>query len=239
MKAIIKLSAIFFLLIGTTSCFMDGVKGDGNVISKNRKISDDFSRVEVSRGLDLYITKSKNVSLEVEADENLHELIETEVRDGVLRITSSRNIWSASSKKIHLSVDHLNGIGVNSGAEVRTQNTFVSDQLDLDISSGASAEMELEVQDLSCDISSGADAKLSGDAVNFRVSSSSGSDVKAYDLRAQNCKADASSGSDIKLMATETIEAEASSGADISFKGNPKVLRTKDNSGGSVRSIDA
>ncbi len=239
MKTLFKLSAVLFLLIGTTSCFMDGVKGDGNVITKNRKISDDFSRVEVSRGLDLYLTKSKNVSLEVEADENLHELIQTEVRDGVLRITSSRNIWSASSKKVHLNVDHLNGISINSGADLVTRNTFESEELELRISSGASAEMELKVDDLSCDISSGADIVLSGEAENFSVSSSSGSDVKAYELEARNCNAEASSGSDIKLTAIETIEARATSGADIKYKGSPRVLQQEDNSGGSVRKIGA
>ena len=171
---------------------MDGVKGDGNVITKNRKISDDFSKVEVSRGLDLYLTKSKNVSLEVEADENLHELITTEVSNGVLRISSTRNIWSASSKKVHLNVDHLNGISINSGADVVTRNTFESDELRLSVSSGASAEMELQVDDLSCDISSGADIRLAGQAENFTVSSSSGSDVKAYELKANNCNASAS-----------------------------------------------
>jgi len=239
MKTLFKLSALVFLLIGTTSCFMDGVKGDGNVITKKRKISDDFSRIEVSRGLDLYLTKSKNVSLEVEADENLHELIETEVRDGVLKITSTKNIWSASAKKIHLHVDHLNGIAINSGAEVSTRNTFESDELRLTISSGAAAEMEVKVKDLSCDISSGADIELAGQAENFTVSSSSGSDVKAYELEARNCNADASSGSDIKLTAIETIEARATSGADIKYKGNPRVLQQEDNSGGSVRNIGA
>jgi len=238
MKTLIRLSAILLLLVGTTSCFMDGVKGDGNVINKKRKISNDFSRVEVSRGLDLYLTKSKDASLEIEADENLHELITTEVKDGVLKITSTKNIWSASAKKVHLHVDNLNGISISSGAEVYTRNTFVSDELSMNISSGASAEMELKVGDLSCDISSGADIELSGEADNFTVSSSSGSDVKAYDLNARNCRADASSGSNIKLMATETIEAEATSGAGISYKGNPRVLKQKDNSGGSVRGID-
>ena len=218
---------------------MDGVKGNGNVVTKSRKISNDFSRIEVSRGLDLYLTKSKNVTLEVEADENLHELIETEVRDGALRITSSKNIWSASSKKIHLHVDHLNSIVINSGAEVHTRNTFESDELRLSISSGASADMELKVEDLSCDISSGADIKLAGRAENFTVSSSSGSDVKAYELEARNCNADASSGSDIKLTAIETIEARATSGADIKYKGNPRVIQQEDNSGGSVRNTGA
>lgn len=239
MKTLFKLSAVLFLLIGTTSCFMDGVKGDGNVISKNRKISDDFSRVEVSRGLDLYLTKSKNVSLEVEADENLHELITTEVRDGVLKISCTKNIWGESSKKVHLKVDHLNAIAINSGADVVTRNMFESEELRLSISSGASAEMELNVDDLSCDISSGADIRLAGQAENFTVSSSSGSDVKAYELKANNCNASASSGSDIKLTAVETIEARATSGADIKYKGNPRVLQQEDNSGGSVRNIGA
>ena len=239
MKTLVKLSAILFLLIGTTSCFMDGVIGDGNVISKTRKISDDFSRVEVSRGLDLYITQSNTLSLEIEADQNLHELIETEVRNGVLRITSSRNIWEASSKKVHLNVDFLNGISVSSGAEVNTRNTFVSDELSLDVSSGATAEMELRVEDLSCDSSSGADIELSGKAENFKVSSSSGSNVKAYDLQARNCNADASSGSGIKIHAAETIEASASSGGNISYKGNPRVLSERNSSGGNIRKTGA
>ena len=222
-----------------TSCFMDGVKGDGNVVSKKRKISDDFAKVTVSRGLDVHLTKSSNVGLVVEADANLHDLIETTVENGVLRITSKRNIWSASSKKILLSVDHLNAIHVNSGAEVIGENTFSTDELTIDVSSGAFARMDLEVGDLTCNSSSGADIKISGEAEQLHLSSSSGSDINAYKLEAKNCKANASSGSDIRLHATETFEGEATSGADISFKGSPQVIKQVDNSGGSVRNVGA
>ena len=214
---------------------MDGVKGDGNVVMKKRKISNDFSKVVVSRGLDVYITKSKDIGLEVEADENLHELITTEVKDGVLEISSRRSIWSSSAKKVHLSVDYLNSIKVNSGAEVHTRNTFSGDELELDVSSGANANMDLRVSDLTCESSSGADIVLSGVAENFSASSSSGSDIKAYELEARNCKASASSGSDIKVWVTESFEGSASSGADIKYKGNPRVLNLSDNSGGNVR----
>ena len=61
MKNIFKVSILFLLLIGTSSCVMDGVKGDGNVVMKKRKISNVFSKVVVSRGLDVYITKSKDI----------------------------------------------------------------------------------------------------------------------------------------------------------------------------------
>lgn len=239
MKNLFKTSIILFLIFGLSSCMYNGVKGDGNVVSNKRKISDDFVRIEASRGLDVYITKSKKMKLVVEADENLHELIETEVREGTLYITSSKNIWSASSKKIHLSVDFINEIRVSSGAEVFSENTFTSEKLAVNASSGAQANLDLKVNDLRCESSSGAEIKLSGEANNFDASSSSGSEIEAYGLKARNCNAEATSGSDMELMVTEVFVGKATSGGDIKFKGRPKKAQQDNTSGGSVRSTDS
>lgn len=238
MKNFIKLSLVLFLLIGTTSCMFDGVKGDGYVVSKSRKISDDFVRINASRGLDVYITKSKKISLEVEADENLHELIETQVKNGTLYITASKNIYSASAKKIHLSVNHINAIQVNSGAEVYSENTFSTDKLVINASSGAHARMDLKVDELTCESSSGSEIRVTGETNFLNASSSSGSDIDAYELKAKNCKAEASSGSDIHVHVTESFEGSASSGADIQYKGSPEEVNKNDNSGGKVRRVN-
>ena len=238
MKNIIKLTTVLLLVFGMSSCMFDGVKGDGHVVTNKRKISDDFVRINASRGLDVYITKSKNTSLEVEADENLHELIETEVREGTLYITATKNIYSASAKKIHLSADFINEIRVSSGAEVFSENTFSSDKLVIDASSGAQADMDLRVEELQCESSSGAVIKLSGEAENFTASSTSGSNIQAYELKARSCNAKASSGADVKIMVTERFVGQASSGADIKFKGHPKRTEKSNTSGGSIRSTD-
>jgi len=216
---------------------LDGVRGNGNVVTDQRKISNDFVRVELSRGLELHLTQSSELSLRVEADENLQELITTEVKDGVLTITSQRNIWQAGSKKVHLSVDNLNQIDASSGSEVYTVNTFTGEALRLNMSSGATARMDLAVEDLSCESSSGSDIRLTGKAVNFTASSSSGSDIKAQELEAENCSASASSGSDIKVHVTGEFQGSASSGSDIQFQGSPKVVNKDSNSGGSVRAV--
>lgn len=238
MKNFIKLSLVLFLVMGTTSCMFDGVRGDGHVVSKSRKISDDFIRINASRGLDVYITKSKRISLEVEADENLHELIETEVRNGTLYITSSKNIYSASSKKIHLSVDHINAIEVNSGAEVYSENTFSTDKLVINASSGAQARMDLKVDELTCESSSGSEIRVAGETNYLSASSSSGSDIDAYELKAKTCKADASSGSEIQVYVTDSFDGNASSGGDIQYKGDPEEVNKSDNSGGKVRHVN-
>lgn len=237
MKKFIKLTLILLVMAGTSSCMLNGVRGDGDVVTKKRKISNDFVRIEASRGLDVYITKSKKVSLEVEADQNLHELIQTEVRDGTLFITSSRNIYSASAKKIHLSADNINAIHVNSGAEVYSENTLSTERLELHVSSGAGTMLEVNVEDLSCSSSSGAEVNLSGKAHNFKASSSSGSNINAYDLSTTNCNANASSGSDIDINVSNVFEATATSGAGISYKGNPDRVSKNNNSGGSISQV--
>ncbi len=128
MKSLIKISAILLILLSATSCFYKGVKGNGNVLTETRKVSNDFIRVKASGGLDVYITSNEDLSLVVEADENLHDLIKTEVNNGTLYISSKKNIWSARSKKVHLSVENLNEIVVTSGAEIISENTFNTDE---------------------------------------------------------------------------------------------------------------
>jgi hypothetical protein len=238
MKKLIKVTLLVLLIIGTSSCMWDGVRGDGNVVINKRKISNDFVRINASRGLDIYITKSKHTSLEVEADENLHELITTEVRDGTLHITATKNIWGASAKKIHLSADFINEIKVSSGAEVYSENTFSSDKLVINASSGAHANMDLNVDDLRCEGSSGSEMKLSGEAVEFTVSTSSGSNIDAYRLSARSCNANATSGSNVRLRVTETFVGKATSGAGIKYKGHPKRVDKSNNSGASINNVE-
>lgn len=235
MKTLLKITAVLLLFITTTSCFFDGVRGNGNVITKNRKISNDFISIKASRGLDVYITKSSDLSLTVEADENLHELIETDVVNGTLVITTKKNIGLATAKKIHLSVENLNEILVASGAEIYSENTFSAKDLKINATSGSEANLTLKVNNLICDASSGAEINLSGFTINLEASSSSGSEINAYELKAKNGNARASSGSDIKINVSDSFKGKATSGADIKYRGNPKVVNKDKSSGGSIK----
>lgn len=213
----------------------DGVKGNRNVLTQNRNITSDFDAISVSHGIDVYLTMSNETSLTLEADENLHDLIITEVEDGVLRIYSEKNIWSAKSKKVYLSASDLVKIKATSGADVRSENTISADEFDVRVSSGADVRLRLDVGDLSCSTSSGSDARLTGNAGHFIASSSSGSNIRAKELVVQTCNADVSSGADISVNVTEKLDASASSGGGIKYSGHPKKVESNASSGGSIR----
>ena len=89
------------------SSFGFGVKGNGNVETIERNISNDFNQIKVSRGLDVYITQGDAVNLKVQADENLQDIIITKVENNVLRIYADANINYAASKKVMVTLKIL------------------------------------------------------------------------------------------------------------------------------------
>ena len=234
MNTLFKISAVILLFL-TTSCMFDGVKGNRNVITQDRTISSEFDAISVSHGIEVRLTMSDSNSLSIEADENLHDLIITEVEDGVLRIYSEKNIWSAKSKKVYLTASDIVKIKATSGANVRSENTISADEFDVRTSSGANVRLMLDVSDLICNTSSGSDARLKGTTGSFMANSSSGSNIRAKELISKSCNADVSSGANISVNVTGTLEANASSGGGIRYSGNPESIQKNSSSGGSIR----
>jgi len=240
MKAFTKVLALTVLFFSTTSCFIDnftGVKGNGNVISENRKIDADFDAIKVSQGIELQLTQSEDFSLNVEADENIMDLLKTEVKGNTLYVSFEKNVYRATSRKVYLSKAIINSLATSSGAHIVSENNLKSENLDLDASSGSFIKVKTTAHFVQCETSSGASMKVSGVTKSFKVSASSGSTIHADDLESENTTAKVSSGANIDVYASESLTAKASSGGDIDYAGNPKVINKDTSSGGSVSAL--
>jgi hypothetical protein len=238
MKTILsKLTIVIVTTVLFSSCAVDmlnRVSGNKNVVTQDRKINDDFTSIKVSTGLDLYISQSNNVSLRVEADENLHDIIITEISNGVLKVYSEKNIWKAKARSVYVSVKDLEELKATSGSDVYTENTLRVGNLRVMTTSGADARMTVNAENITTSSTSGSDIKLMGTAVNHTAKATSGSSIKSYGLKSQNVIAKVTSGANIDVYATERIDAVATSGGDIDYKGNPRQVNKKSTSGGSI-----
>ncbi len=78
----LKFGMILIFALGITFC-TDGqirrtVYGNENVV-KEKRDAGQFVNLRVSSGIDVYLTQGDRESIEVEADENLHEYILSEI----------------------------------------------------------------------------------------------------------------------------------------------------------------
>ena len=239
MTTLTKLLAAAIAALLLTSCnfdmnFGEGKRGNGNVVSETRNVSEDFEVIKAQEGLDVYVTQGDVAAIEVEADENIIELIATDIKDGVLRVHAEESIGRASSKKVYVTTPTIKELDASSGADIVAKQTIKADKIALDTSSGADIRVTVNATEVSADASSGSDIVVEGNAEVLIADSSSGADIKAGNLLVKKCIADASSGSDITVHVTEDLKANASSGADIRYRGNPEKISKNKSASGSV-----
>lgn len=233
----ILISIYLTLLFTTSSCIFDGVvgiKGNRNVVSEDRTIRSDFEIINVQQGINLTISQGNPTSLSVEADENVIDLLITEVKNNELNIYFEKSVYQAKARNVFLTSENISKIKASSGASVKSENTIQAETLELNSSSGSTMKIRTIANEITSESSSGSNITIVGKSNSFTANSSSGSSINAKDLKVVNAITKASSGANIDVNVTGKLTAKASSGADIDYEGSPETVDKNTSSGGSV-----
>jgi hypothetical protein len=215
------------------------VVADAN--AQQRTISGSFTGINVSSGVDLYLTQGNEESVAVSAsDEKYMERFQTVVEGGILKIYfDNKGInWATNDKRklrAYVSFKTLEKLHASGGADVKLQGSLDVTDLDIKFTSGASFNGKLKAKALSVEQNSGSSINISGSADNIKVDVSSGAVFKSYDLTVDYCDAKASSGGLVRITINKELSAEANSGGGVKYKGAAVIKDINVNSGGSVK----
>jgi hypothetical protein len=221
-------------------CFaQDVVINDANAEKRNLNAS--FSAIQVSDGIELLLTQGNEESVAVSAsDEKYMERFKTEVVDGTLKIyyDNKTMIWNSNEKRklrAYVSFKNLQRLKASSGAGVKMKSVLAVENLEMNFSSGAQFNGEVNITKLEASQNSGSEITITGKANDLKTDLSSGAIFKGYDLTVNYCEAKASSGAEVRITVTKELAAKANSGGSIKYKGDGVVKDINVNSGGSVK----
>jgi Protein of unknown function (DUF2807). len=235
----LKYFTVIFLCLAITACvdgqFRKAVYGNRNVVKKNRPAGS-FTGVKVSTGIDLYLTQGDKMSIEVEADENLHEYIITEIKGEQLyiRVDDGVNIREAERKRVYVTMKEIKSLSTSSAGDIIGETPVKTDDLKLDASSAGDIKLEVYAKNIRVDGSSSGDITLDGEADMIEADLSSAGDLNAYNLKTREADISVSSAGDADVYVTEKLTARASSAGDINYKGDPKYVDAHASSAGGI-----
>ncbi len=225
---------IIALSVNTYGQAKPRINGSGNVVKQEREAAY-FNAVKVSTAIDLILTQGNSESITVEADDNLHEYIITEIKNGKLHIYTKANIRDAREMNVYVTMKDIEEISATSAGDVVGKSVIKSDELYLSTSSAGDIDLEVNARKLTCNISSAGDMTLTGTTDELEASLSSAGDLNAYDLTSRTARISASSSGDATITVTEKLWARASSAGNISFKGDPAEVDGHSSSAGHIR----
>lgn len=227
MKAIKKISLVVLMaglvaVMPNTSFAKKYVRGNGNVKKETRKVSS-FDALNISSAFEVYLTQGNSESLVIEADDNLLDIIKTEVRGGVLKIYVDANIRHSKTMKAYISFKMLNMIELSGACELYGENKFKLDNLELELSGASDIKMDFTANKVYLDLSGASDIEFKGSAQRMDIDASGATDLHALDFEVKECAVDASGACNIRVFVTDELSVDASGASTVRYKGNPGI----------------
>lgn len=197
--------------------FGSKIKGSGNLTTSSRNVGN-FKGVEVGGIINVEITRSEKLSVVIEGDDNILQLIKTEVSDGVLEISSRKRFKTRNKITVKISAPDINSVDTSGVANVVYEGVE-TDSLSLE-SSGASS------------------ISVKGNVGSLTVDMSGASRVKAAELKTNKANIDGSGASSARVDVASSLISDLSGASSVTYTGSPTELKKSISGGASIRKAD-
>lgn len=190
----------------------------------------------------VYLTQASTQKVELKGSEETLDKIELEVRNGRLIIkTQDNGSWfrwnDLGDFEIYISVNELKQIHVAGSGRIYGENTFKTDEMELDISGSGKMELKVDAKYVDASISGSGDMEIEGNTSELEVRISGSGDIHAEDLVSKSCEARISGSGKCEVNVAERLDVRISGSGSVYYRGNPNHVDSSTSGSGKVRKI--
>jgi Putative auto-transporter adhesin, head GIN domain len=206
----IGLTALFML----SGCHLGGVHGSGIRKTEKRELAA-FNAIETSGAFDVTVDCQKPTAFEIEGDDNILPLVTTEVRDGVLRVRTTKGYSSSGGIALRISLPDLVSLK-STGAGKFNVSGVKNDRFEVQ-STGAATVV------------------ASGQSKQVKIGSTGAGTIDAHDLRADNADVNVTGAASVDVYVTTELDVTVSGAGRVTYTGSPKINKRVSGAGQVVK----
>ena len=192
-------ASLLFVLWG---CHLNGVRGSSVRKTEKRDLPS-FTAIETTGAFEVQVACQKPASFEIEGDDNLLPLIQTEVRNGVLRVTSNKRYSTNSPISLRITVPDLVSVRTT-GAGKFNVSDLKNDSFEIHSTGAALVIAE-------------------GQSNNVKISSTGAGKIDSHDLRAGKVEVTVTGAAAVDVYASDQLDVNVSGAGRVTYSGEAKV----------------
>lgn len=232
MKKISLILALAVVTITMYSC--KKVVGEGPSVTETRNTSN-FDEIEFGVPGTLYYTPSPTYRVEIQAQKNILEVIESYVVNGELRIKvkNNTNVKPKENIIVNVSGPDVKSLTLSGSGSLKVLPDFNPYNLRIRISgSGSMMINKLTTGAIETQVSGSGDVQiLNGTANNSNVAVSGSGKVDYAGLSTKDVTTHTSGSGTIKVFATDKLDCSISGSGVVMYKGSPQIKTNISGSG--------
>ena len=198
-KPVILLTLALSFVSVLSAC---GVRGSGVRKTEKRDLPA-FTSIETTGAFEVEVTCQKPASFEIETDDNILPLIQTEVRDGVLHVTTTKHYSASGSILVRINTPDLTSVK-STGA-------------------GKFHILDLKNDTFRIDSTGAATVVAEGQSKSVEISSTGAGKIDAHNLRANKADVRVTGAAGVEVNASDELDVSVSGAGRVIYSGNPKV----------------
>lgn len=226
---------LLFISVGLVSCdFMhDKVRGNG-VIKTETRSTGNFSGVDVSGNIDVYLEQDSTRSVRIETDENLFEyiIVRTDGDRLVIGTKDHANLSGSRDIKVYVSSPVFIKLEASGACSINGESLISNpDMISIDLTGASNAKMEINSPRLKADLTGASSITLKGQSKDISIEATGASHAKCLELMTENADIDVTGASSADVFASVSLKASASGASHVRYKGNPTVSKSASGAG--------
>jgi len=175
-----------------------------------------FDKIAISGGLDVvFLKESDTESITLDVIGIDPDKIETEVKNGTLRIKTKKGYYSDFKAKITVNYRSLKSVANSGSTNVATLTPIKADKFELASSGSGNFKGEFDVKNLEISISGSSDMSLSGQADVQEIAISGSGDVNAAALKGSAADVAISGSGDVRLGVSGRVKTAVSGSGSV------------------------
>ena len=232
------IAAAGFVVMGSaSSCMINCIHGSGHQSTENRKVTNDFTKLEVSGGYKVILKQDSSQTISITADDNILKYIKTKNEGGTLEIFNHKSICDGGDMTITIGVKNLESITGSGAIEFSSPGKMIFKDVEFHLSGASKVNLELNAASVNIEGSGDTEVNLKGQATSNHIDLSGVGRVNAFDFVVSDYEISTSGSSNCEVNALHSLHVSSSGSSEIRYKGNPTDVSNEKSGSSSLEKV--
>ncbi|MFB0904613.1 MAG: head GIN domain-containing protein [Nonlabens sp.] len=203
------------------------IKGNGQIITKIYSTSG-YDKISGKNNIDITIVKGKEGTITVEAESNIMEHLEIEVKDNRLEIVIEDGYHINTRKRIKVTVpvEKISGLSMAGSGDITSNIKLKSRELYISVAGSGDINVAVASERLHVSVSGSGEVKVSGRTEHLEATVAGSGGIAGFNLKAKHVDASIDGSGDISVFCMGgELQASIVGSGDLRYKGTTSRVK--------------
>jgi hypothetical protein len=192
-------------------------------VGEHEIVIDPIVGIELAIRDNVYISQGTSQRIIIEAQENVVEVLNKEVKNGIWKIYFEDKPAMYKNMKISITLPELQYISLTGPGIVLSKTLLTCDSISLNVSGSGNIDVDANVRKLECNMTGKGDIYLKGTCEKQYINISGSGRVSSFDMQTTQCIADIPGEGIADVSVSEKLNVHISGSGNVNYYGNPEL----------------